>query len=120
MLYTNKLMPTSSRSLFIPPIKKILFFLGLILITGITAEIAARYIPHFDPFLLFIPVIAYCAMWGGFIIGFVTTSICVLIVTLMLFYPATHPFFVADISFFIQVCILLFCRDIYQLSYVCG
>jgi signal transduction histidine kinase len=99
-------MPTKSK--FVPPILRALFYIALILITGITAELTAKNIPHFDPFLIFLPVIAYCAMMGGFILGLFTTFICVNIAILMLFYPVSHPFLEADISFFIQLWIFLF------------
>lgn len=101
-------MPTKSRPLYVSSVLKILIYVALILITGIIAQLASWNIPHFEPFLVFVPTITYSAMMGGFLVGLITTIISVIIVILMLFYPATHPFLIADTSFFIQACILFF------------
>jgi len=83
-------------------------YFGLLSLTILVAEIAVIYIPFFSPFLIFLPIIAFCALEAGLVLGFITTIISISVITLMLFYPIVHPLLISNIAFFIQLCVFLF------------
>jgi len=90
------------------PLIRFTIYTVLNVAAGFLTAVALMYIPQFSPFLIFFPMITFCAMTGGFIVGFVTTIISLLSITFMLFFPSHHPLLVANISLFIQTCLFLF------------
>jgi signal transduction histidine kinase len=104
-IMASAFMPSLSKTNKPSPILRFTVYIGLNIATGLLAAVALTYIPNFSPFLIFLPTIAFCAMTGGFMVGFVTTVISLLSITIMLFYPANHPLLIADVSLFIQTCI---------------
>jgi signal transduction histidine kinase len=95
-------MPSVIKSNKPSPLLRFTIFTGLNIATGLLAFVALTFIPNFSPFLIFLPTIAFFAMTGGFIVGFVTTVISLLTITLMLFYPLNHHLLRVDVSLFIQ------------------
>src|SRR5579862_3111167 len=95
-------MPSIIKSTKPSPLLRFFIYFGLIIAMGFVSFVSLLYIPNFSPFLIYLPTITFCAMTGGFIVGFVTTVLSLLGVTFMLFYPSTHPLFIADFSLFIQ------------------
>jgi signal transduction histidine kinase len=87
---------------------RLFIFFGLNGLTGLIAALATQYLIDFRPFLLFLPTIAFFAWNSGFALGFITTIISAISMTLMLFYPTAHPLLTSNISFFIQTCIFFF------------
>jgi len=100
-----RVMLSNNKSNKPSPIARFSIYLGLNIVTGLLAFAALTYIPNFSPFLIFLPTIAFCAMTGGFLVGFVTTIISLLTVTFMLFFPQSHPLLIANVSLFIQTLI---------------
>jgi signal transduction histidine kinase len=88
-----------------PFLIRLLIYLCLNIVTSFLAIVALRYIPDFNPFLIFLPIIAYSAMAGGFTIGLITTFISSLTVALLFLFPSTHPLLIASVSQFIQICL---------------
>src|SRR6266568_1220623 len=101
-------MPIIIRGTQPSPVLRFSIFIGLNIATGLLAAVALLYIPDFSPFLIFLPIITFCAMTGGFIIGFITTVISLLSITFMLFFPSNHPLLIANVSLFIQTCLFFF------------
>lgn len=101
-------MRTISKSTNTPLITHILIYTGLNLITGILAVFTLTYFPQFQPFLIFIPTIALCAWYGGFIVGFATTIISELSMTFLFFYSSSHPFLGVGNSLFVEMCLFIF------------
>ncbi len=98
-------MPSLSKSTQPSPVIRFSIYLGLNIATGLLAVVALSYIPNFSPFLIFLPTITFCAMTGGFMVGFATTVLSMLIISAMLFYPPSHPLLIADVSLFVQTCL---------------
>lgn len=83
-------------------------YVAINLLTALIAIVSLLYLPQFNPFLIFIPTIAFFSWGGGFMIGFVTTIISFLSVTLMLFYPVEHPLLVPNINLILETAIFFF------------
>jgi signal transduction histidine kinase len=101
-------MPTVIKSTQPSPALRFAFYTGLNIATGLLAAVALLYIPQFSPFLVFLPTITFCAMTSGFMVGFVTTIISLLVITFMLFFPTNHPLLIANVSLFIQTLLFFF------------
>jgi signal transduction histidine kinase len=89
-------------------ILRLIIYLGLNSATVLLAAVFVEFVTDSTPFLIFLPTIAFCTWFGGFIIGAVTTLISMVSVILMLFYPLGHPLLSTDIALFIKMCIFFF------------
>jgi signal transduction histidine kinase len=87
---------------------RLLIYGGCNIATGLVAAICLKYLPQFNPFLIFIPNITFFAWSGGFVLGFFTTVINLLIITLMLFYPPNHPLLVANVDLILEMAVFFF------------
>jgi signal transduction histidine kinase len=85
--------------------RRLFIYFGLNSLTGLIGAVIAFYLPGFNPFLVFLPTVAFCAWEAGFLIGFLTTVISLGSIVFMLFYPKNHPLMNSDITFFIELCI---------------
>lgn len=90
------------------PLIRLFIFVGLNVATGLVSAVSLIYLPHFNPFLIFLPTIAFCAWFGGFIIGFATTLFSVISIVMMMFSPPTHPLVAADLEIFLEMAIFFF------------
>ena len=101
-------MPNLVKSSQPSPVVRFTVYVAVNVATGFLAVVTLLYIPKFNPFLIFLPTITFCAMTGGFVVGFVTIIISLLTITFMLFFPSSHPLLIADVSLFIQTCLFFF------------
>jgi len=86
-------------------IVRLLVYIGLTVGTSFLAFLALRYIPNFNPFLIFLPTVTFFAMTGGLIVGVITTIISLLSIALFFFFSSTHPLLSVSVSLFIQACL---------------
>jgi signal transduction histidine kinase len=66
------------------------------------------YIPQCNPFLIFIPTVAFFAWSEGFMLGFYTTIFFIFSTALMIFYPVSHPLLTANVNLMINIVIFFF------------
>ena len=61
------------------------------------------FVRGFTPVLLFLPIITFCAWYGGFVTGLVTTVISIISIACILFFPSHHPLLTANLTLMIEL-----------------
>jgi signal transduction histidine kinase len=87
---------------------RFLFYAIVDLATAFVAGVLLAYLPQFNPFLIFIPTIAFFAWIGGFMTGFTTTVVSFFFITIMLFFPTKHPLLPANNNLIFETAIFFF------------
>jgi signal transduction histidine kinase len=87
---------------------KILIYAGINIASALVVSLCLQYIPQFSPFLIFFPTIAFFAWYGGFVVGFFTTVLSLFSITLMIFFPSSHPLLSTGLGMVIEMAMFLF------------
>src|SRR3984957_446010 len=101
-------MHAVSKTIHASMLKRFLFYALVDLVTALVAGVLLAYLPQFNPFLIFIPTIAFFAWVGGFMTGFTTTIVSFFFITIMLFYPTNRPLLPANNSLIFETAIFFF------------
>jgi len=90
------------------PVTRLAIYVAINIVTILVVVVSLIFLNGFNPLLIFLPTIAFCAWYGGFFTGVVTTAISMLSIAIMLFTPTSHPLLIANITLLIELCIFFF------------